>query len=104
MDGQPIEADPERIFVIATLPLFVRGPAAAWEAHAGAHFPEPLFDLAALHREHLPLAVRDLLLAHIAAHGGVLPTGRHPARWARAGVAVMSRTQPARFSKRSALC
>jgi 2',3'-cyclic-nucleotide 2'-phosphodiesterase (5'-nucleotidase family) len=74
VDGRPIAACPERVFVIATT-SFVRGPAAAWEAHAGAHFPEPLFDLAAASREHTPLTVRELLLAHIAAHGGVLPEG-----------------------------
>ncbi len=74
VDDRPIAACPERVFVIATT-SFVRGPAAGWEAHAGAHFSKPLFDLAAAPREHLPLAVRDLLLAHIAAHGGILPEG-----------------------------
>jgi hypothetical protein len=74
VDGWSLAACPERVFVIATT-SFVRGPAAGWEAHAGAELPQPLFDLAAIPREHTYLAVRDLLLDHIAAHDGVLPAG-----------------------------
>lgn len=69
--GRPIAADPERIFVIATT-SFVRGPAVVWEAHCGAQFPESLCDLAAVPRVPTSLVVRELLLDHIAACGGVL--------------------------------
>ena len=71
--GQPIEADPERIFVLATA-SFVRGPPQPEKRTPAPHFPEPPFDLASP-REHTPLIVRDLLRAHILAHGGVLPVG-----------------------------
>ena len=74
LDGQPLAACLERVFLLATT-SFVRGPAAAWEAYAGAHFPEPLFDLAAVPRVHTPLSVRDLLFDHITTHGGILRAG-----------------------------
>jgi 5'-nucleotidase/UDP-sugar diphosphatase len=72
LNGQPAAACYEHTFVMATT-SFVRGPAAAWEAHVGAHLGRPLFDLKSVPREHTNLGVRDLLLEHIAAHGGVLP-------------------------------
>lgn len=74
VDGRPIAACPERTFVIAAA-SFVRGPAAAWEAQVRSRFPAPIFDLAALPRVHTALSIRNLVLDHIAACGGVLPAG-----------------------------
>jgi 2',3'-cyclic-nucleotide 2'-phosphodiesterase (5'-nucleotidase family) len=74
LDGLPAAACAARRYLIATT-SFVRGPAAAWEEAAAASRAAPLFDLAAHPRTHTPLFVRDLLLDHIAAHGGVLPEG-----------------------------
>lgn len=74
LDGQPIATCQERTFVFATT-SFLRGPAAGWEAQASAQRQRPLFDLRRVRQEYTDLYVRDLLLAHIAAHGGVLPQG-----------------------------
>jgi len=74
VDGQPLAASSERIFLIATT-SFLRGTAAAWEEHAAAQLPQLPFDLTALPRDLTGLRVRDLLLEHIAAHGGVLAAG-----------------------------
>jgi hypothetical protein len=53
---------------------FVRGPAAAWEAYARQMLHLPLVSLDELPHEYTHLYVRDLLVAYIAAHGGVLAT------------------------------
>lgn len=72
--GRPIAADYDRTFTIATTG-FVRGPVAAWEEQVAAHLPQPLFDLARSPRAATRLYARDLLLEHIAAHGGVTIAG-----------------------------
>lgn len=72
LNGRPIAACYEQTFVVATTG-FVRGLAAAWETHVGAHLGRPLFDLKRVPREHTNLCARTLLLEHIAAHGGVWP-------------------------------
>ena len=72
VNGQPIEHDLERIFVVATN-SFVRGPAAGWEVHARTQIERALFDPQQLPQEYTALFVRDLLVEHITAHGGVLP-------------------------------
>jgi hypothetical protein len=74
VDGRPLAASLERAFLIAAT-SFLRGPAAAWEEQVAAQLPDPPFDLAAVPRGFTGLPVRDLLLDHIAAHGGVLPAG-----------------------------
>ncbi|MGC8781055.1 MAG: bifunctional metallophosphatase/5'-nucleotidase, partial [Anaerolineae bacterium] len=74
VDGRPLAANYDRTFTIATT-SFVRGPAAAWEAIEGARLHRPLFALSRLTREPTRLCARDLLLEHIAAHGGVVPEG-----------------------------
>ncbi len=72
--GRPLAADYDRTFTIATT-SFVRGPAATWEACVGAYLHRPLFDLSRVTREPTRLCARDLLLEHIAAHGGVTAAG-----------------------------
>ena len=74
VDGQPIEADPDASSS-SPPPASSAGRPQPGRRTPAPNFPEPLFDLAATPREHMPLAVRDLLLAHIAAHGGILPAG-----------------------------
>jgi len=74
VDGQSLAADGGRAYLIATT-SFVRGPAAAWEELVAAQFPDPPVNLAALPRDPTSFSVRDLLLDHIAANGGVLPAG-----------------------------
>ncbi len=74
VEGRPMVAWHEREFVVAAA-SFLRGPAAAWEAHVGHRLPRPLFDLTAIPRAYTGLRVRDLLLEHIAGHGGVVPEG-----------------------------
>jgi 5'-nucleotidase / UDP-sugar diphosphatase len=74
VNGQPIGRDLERIFVAATS-SFVRGPVGAWEAYARAHRGQPLFDIQQLPQEYTALYMRDLMVAYITAHGGVLPEG-----------------------------
>ena len=74
LNGQPIEHDLERIFVVATS-SFVRGPAGGWEAQARAQFGQSLFDLQQLPQETTALFVRDLLVEYITAYGGVLLEG-----------------------------
>ncbi len=72
VDGRPIAAWHARDFVVAAA-SFLRGPAAVWEAHVGGRLPRPLFDLMSVPRAYTGLRVRDLLLDHIAAQGGILP-------------------------------
>jgi len=74
VDGQLIEQNLERIFVVATS-SFVRGPAGGWESHARTLHGQALFDLQQLPQEYTALFVRDLLVAYVTAHGGVLPKG-----------------------------
>lgn len=70
VNGQPIEDQPERIFLIAC-GSFVRGPAAPWEASAQG-ISRRLFDLQQALQECTQLCVRDLLVDFITAYGGVL--------------------------------
>ena len=72
--GEPVEPDLDRSFVVAST-SFVRGLSAAWEACAPAALASALFDLSSLPREYTTRRVRDLLVDHILAHGGVLPAG-----------------------------
>ena len=72
--GEPVDDRPDRTYLVATTG-FVRGLAAAWEECAAATLSAPLFGLGDLPREWTRFPVRDLLLDHIAAHGGVLPEG-----------------------------
>jgi len=74
VNGEPIEDDLERIFVVATS-SFVRGPVGGWEAHARMQLGQTLFDLQQLPQEYTALFVRDLLVEYITAHGGVLAEG-----------------------------
>jgi 5'-nucleotidase/UDP-sugar diphosphatase len=72
--GEPVEPDLDRTFLVAST-SFVRGLSAAWEACAPAALATALFDLRSLPREYTTWRVRDLLVDHILAHGGVLPAG-----------------------------
>ena len=71
VDGRPIAEVLARTFLVATT-SFLRGPAAAWEAR---EIGRPIFTVTGLPVEHTSLRVRDLLVAYIVAHGGVLPAG-----------------------------
>lgn len=71
VDFQPIEDQREREFFVAST-SFVRGPAAAWEAYARQVLHLPLVALDELPHVYTHLYVRDLLVAYIVAHGGVL--------------------------------
>ena len=74
VDGQPLVHSLDRTFLVATT-SFVRGLAGGWEAHSCTRLGRPLFDLSQLPREYTALYVRDLLVAYVTAHGGVLPEG-----------------------------
>ena len=71
LDFQPLENDLDRQFLVAST-SFVRGPATAWEAYARQVLHLSLVSLDELPHEYTHLYVRDLLVAHIVAHGGVL--------------------------------
>ena len=74
VDGQPLGRSLDRTFLTATT-SFVRGLAGGWEAHARTQHGRPLLDLQQLPQEYTALFVRDLLVAYMTTHGGVLPEG-----------------------------
>jgi 5'-nucleotidase / UDP-sugar diphosphatase len=74
VDGCPTASCLDRTFLVASI-SFVRGLAVAWEASAVEALADTFFDLRALPWEHTSLRVRDLLVDHILARGGVLPEG-----------------------------
>lgn len=68
---QPIQDFLDRAFLVAST-SFVRGPAVAWESYARQALHLPLVSLDELPHEYTHLYVRDLMVAYITAHGGVL--------------------------------
>ncbi len=74
MRGEPIEGFFECTFLVACS-SFLRGPAVPWEATVREQLGPPVIDLQQLPKEYTDLCVRDLLVDHITAHGGVLPEG-----------------------------
>ncbi len=74
INGRALEECLDYSFAVAST-SFVRGPAASWEFHARDVLRLPLFTLSELAHTYTHLYVRDLLVAHITACGGVLAAG-----------------------------
>ena len=68
VDGQPLEHQSDRVFLLACT-SFVRQAAAPWERHA-RQLGLPVLDALDAPEADTDLLVRDLLLAHLRAHGG----------------------------------
>lgn len=72
--GQPPESWLDQEFIVAA-GSFVRGPAAAWHAQKQPLYPDRLLDLRQFRQTPTHHYIRNLLVAHILAHGGVTEAG-----------------------------
>ncbi|MCL7453301.1 MAG: 5'-nucleotidase C-terminal domain-containing protein [Anaerolineae bacterium] len=69
VDGQPLDRQPDRVFVLACT-SFVREAAAPWERYVARQLDLPGVDVLGSPYADTDLLVRDLLIAHLRAHGG----------------------------------
>jgi 2',3'-cyclic-nucleotide 2'-phosphodiesterase (5'-nucleotidase family) len=69
VDGQPLDQQRDRVFLVACT-SFVRRTAAPWERYASHQLDLPIVDALALHYTDTDHLMRDLLIAHLRAHGG----------------------------------
>ncbi|MCP4168471.1 MAG: bifunctional metallophosphatase/5'-nucleotidase [Chloroflexi bacterium] len=72
--GQSIETVLNRSYLVAST-SFLRGPAKSWETYAYSSVTQHCVDVRQLPQEYTNLFIRDLLVNHIVAHGGVLAEG-----------------------------
>jgi len=69
VDGQPLDSQLDRVFLMACT-SFVRGAAAPWEHYATRQLDLPRLHALGSTYAETDLLVRDLLVAHLQAHGG----------------------------------
>jgi 5'-nucleotidase/UDP-sugar diphosphatase len=69
VDGQPLDRQLDRVFLLACT-SFVRQAAVPWERYAALQFGLPMVDALDTPEADTDLLVRDLLIAHLRAHGG----------------------------------
>jgi 2',3'-cyclic-nucleotide 2'-phosphodiesterase (5'-nucleotidase family) len=68
-DGEPLDGQSDRLFLLACT-SFVRQAAAPWERYAVQQLDLPVLGTLASPEADTDLVVRDLLVAHLRAHGG----------------------------------
>jgi 2',3'-cyclic-nucleotide 2'-phosphodiesterase (5'-nucleotidase family) len=70
VDGQALDQQLDRVFVMACT-SFVREAAKPWHRYAARNLDSPILDSLGSPYADTDLLVRDLLIAHLRAHGGV---------------------------------